>query len=37
MEVMFKGIGYGLAIGTLAWFGGWCLGKVFKLFRYVAR
>jgi hypothetical protein len=34
---LFFGIGMGVAIGSLTWFAGWIIGKVFKTFRYVAR
>lgn len=37
MGYFFTGITYGAAAGLLAWFAGWALSKVFKLFQYVAR
>ena len=36
-EYVWAGVRLGAAMGTLAWFGGWGLGKVFKLLRYVMR
>lgn len=37
MNDLFYGIGVGVAIGTVAWFAGWIIGKIFKMFKYVAR
>jgi hypothetical protein len=37
MDYFWQGSTYGLAIGALAWIGGWAAGKIFKLFQYVAR
>ena|GEM_PF-6157755 len=37
MEYVYEGIRHGLAYGAIAWLGGWVFGKIFKLFRYVAR
>jgi hypothetical protein len=37
MEYLWQGIRYGIIYGGLAWFGGWAIGKIFKLIRYVAR
>ena len=37
MDNFIIGVQYGAAFGVLAWFGGWIVGKVIKLIRYVAR
>jgi hypothetical protein len=36
-ELFFKGAAFGMVTGCLAWFAGWLVNKILKLFTYIAR
>jgi hypothetical protein len=37
MKQLTLGVSYGAGLGALAWLVGWAIGKIIKMFRYVAR